>query len=217
MKTVLIASIPERELMLKKTILSLASQVDRIYVSLNNYDYIPKFLKPYNAILTDNSKGDSERYRFVDDIKGYIFTVDDDLMYPANYINTLIKGVDKYRCVCSLHGRSYPNRPIRGFQKDFNGYPCLGDVMQDTLVDVGGTGVMGWHSYYLKVRYENFGAANMADIWFAKLCYEQNIKIVCLAHRQGYLKYQYPLDTIWDQENKKGFIEQTKLLRSFLK
>jgi hypothetical protein len=216
MKIVLIASIPERERMLKKTVDSLISQVDNICVALNNYDHIPEFL--WDEVYTKlyNKKGDSERYWCVDDIEGYILTCDDDLIYPANYVNIMINAVIKYGCVCTLHGRNY-DRPVKGFQQFFRGYPCLGDVMKDIEVDIGGTGVMCWHTDFLKVKYEDFQSANMADIWFSKLCHEQKVKIMCITHRQSWLKYQYPEDTIWDQENKKGFKEQTKLLQSFLK
>jgi hypothetical protein len=216
MKTVMIASIPEREGMLKKTVNSLLPQVDNICVALNNYDHIPEFLWDEVYTKSDNRKGDSERYWCVEDVGGYLLTCDDDLIYPANYVNYMIRGVEKYNCACSLHGRSYPNRPIENFQSGFDGYPCLDDVMKDVEVDIGGTGVMCWHTDFLKVRHEDFQSANMADIWFSKLCHEQNVKIMCLNHREGYLKYQYPEDTIWDQENLKGFVEQTKLLKTFL-
>jgi hypothetical protein len=168
------------------------------------------------AFMSNNEMGDAERYKFIHLTEGYVFGCDDDLIYPANYANYLIKGVDKYKCICSLHGRKY-YRPVVGFQQNFDGYPCLGDVMRDVEVDVGGTGVMCWHSDFLTVKYEDFQSANMADIWFSKLCHEQNVRIMCLNHRKGWLKYQDPESTIWDQENAKGFVEQTKLLQSFLK
>ena len=139
MKTVLIASIPEREQMLKKTVNSLKNQVDYIFVALNNYDHIPVFLKDDIYTLTNNKLGDAERYYDMVNCIGYLFGCDDDLIYPSNYVNTMINAVDKYNCVCSLHGRKY-SRPVVGFQQNFDGYPCLGDVMKDVEVDVGGTG-----------------------------------------------------------------------------
>ena len=216
MKVVLIASIPEREQMLERTVRSLRNQVDEIRVSLNDYKHIPKFLSKNECIILDNSMGDAAKYYFADQFKGYILTCDDDLIYPPNYVNYMIRATERYNeCAVTLHGRDY-SRPVIGFQQAFKGYPCLGDVLEDIEVDVGGDGVMCWHTDYLKVKFEDFKSKNMSQLWFAKLCIEQQVPIICLAHKEGYLKYQYPTWTIWDEANKEGFREQTALLKTFL-
>jgi hypothetical protein len=214
-KNVMIASLPEREKMLERTVNSLRGQADHFYIALNNYEYIPAFLNDCNVILLDNSMGDAAKFWFAEEVKGYVLTCDDDLIYPKNYVGYMISGVKRYNCACSLHGRKY-SRPVIGFQRSFTGYPCLNDVNSDVQVDIGGTGVMCYHTDIVKVKYSDFKLRNMADIWFGKLCKEQGVNIMCLAHRQGCLGYQAPAYTIWDEENEKGFVDQTKLLQSFL-
>ena len=49
MITVQLASVPEREAMLEKTIKSLRPQVDKIWVGLNKYQHRPKFLREVNT------------------------------------------------------------------------------------------------------------------------------------------------------------------------
>lgn len=214
-KYVCIATLPDREKMLEKTVNCLRSQVDYIKVALNNYDHLPAFLKEDEVVFLDNTMGDAGKYYFVKDLEGYIFTCDDDLIYPPDYVKYMIQGINRYKCPVTLHGKTY-QPPIESFGKPLANYRCLDDVNQDGRVDVGGTGVMAWHSADLKVSYEDFKSKNMADIWFAKLCKEQGVKIMCLSHKKGHLAYQNPKATIWNEEENKGFKEQTKLLKSFI-
>jgi hypothetical protein len=215
MTTALIASIPERELMLERTVRSLRNQVNDLRVSLNDYDHVPKFLNKKECIILDNSLGDAGKFYFADQFKGYIFTCDDDLIYPSDYVRFMIAGIKRHNCVCTLHGRNYIG-PITGFQQGFNGYPCLGEVTKDTQVNVGGDGVMAYHTDLINFTYNDFKSKNMSQLWVAKKCKEQGMRIMVLAHKADYLKYQMPAWTIWDEANKEGFIEQTKLLKTFI-
>ena len=211
-----IASIPEREQMLRKTVESLRDQVDKIYVTLNNYPYIPEFLTDCEGVILDNLMGDAGKFYFADRLKGYILTCDDDLIYPPDYVEYMIAGLKKYHgCVVTLHGRSYP-RPVTHFQRLKAGYPCLNTVDQDIEVDVGGDGVMCWHTDVLKVKFDDFKQKNMSQLYFSRLCHEQKVPIIVLAHQQGYLIYQFPEWTIWDTEAQSGFTRQTELLKTFL-
>jgi hypothetical protein len=213
--TALIASIPEREQMLERTVRSLRNQVDEIRVSLNDYKHVPRFLNKKECIILDNSMGDAAKFYFADKFEGYIFTCDDDLIYPKNYVRYMIQGIKRYNSVVTLHGRKY-SRPVIGFQEAFTGYPCLGDVIQDIEVDVGGDGVMAYHTDLINFFYDEFKSKNMSQLWVAKKCKEHGIKIMVLAHKTGCLQYQYPKWTIWDEANKEGFKEQTELLKTFL-
>jgi len=215
MKVVLIASIPEREQMLERTVRSLRNQVNEIRVTLNDYDHIPKYLNEKECIILDNSMGDAGKFYFADHFRGYIFICDDDLIYPANYVSYMIAGVKRHNCVVTLHGRDYIGK-ITGFQQGFIGYPCLGDVSKDVQVNVGGDGVMCYHTDLIQFSYSDFKSKNMSQLWVAKKCKEQRMRIIVLAHRADYLKYQFPTWTIWDEANKEGFREQTALLKTFL-
>jgi hypothetical protein len=214
-KSICIASIPERQDMLKKTVESLKGQYDNLYVALNNYPEIPSFLKNAEVVQLDNSMGDAGKFWFTEHLDGYIFTCDDDLIYPPDYVKYMIKGIVKYKCPVTLHGKTYP-RPFKSFGDTMANYRCLDTVDSDGRVDVGGTGVMAWHTADLKIKYSDIQSKNMADCWFAKAAHEQGVRIMCLAHKQGSLLDQRPVETIWIQEKAKGFKEQTEILKSFL-
>lgn len=216
MITIQIASLQDREQMLKKTVESLRPQCDKIFVALNGYRAVPEFLKEDEYVMLDNSRGDAAKFYNIERLEGYILTCDDDLIYPADYVQYMKIGVDKYGCPCTLHGKTY-NIPVKAFNITRANFQCLNDVFGDGRVDIGGTGVMCWHSSQIKISYSQFGSKNMSDIWFAKICKEQGVKIMCLEHFKGQLVYQGPKDTIWQQEKSKGFVEQTKLLKTFIK
>lgn len=215
MKVAMIASIPEREAMLERAVASLRNQVNEIRVALNDYDHVPKFLNKNEVIILDNTMGDAGKFYFADQFEGFILTCDDDLIYPECYVRKMIHGVEQHKCICTLHGRDYIG-PITGFQQNFKGYPCLGEVTKDVQVDVGGDGVMCYHTDYFKISFLDFHSKNMSQLWVAKKAKESGVKIMVLAHKADYLKYQMPTWTIWDEANEEGFKEQTVLLKSFL-
>lgn len=214
-----IASIPDREASLWKTILNLYEQVDLLQVALNGYDHIPSFLNLWRAkvIRLDNSTGDAAKFFDVENKDGYIFTCDDDLVYPKGYVNYMINAIELYNCPVTLHGRNFRIRPIQSYYKSATEkYRCLGYVQKDVQVDVGGTGVMAWRSDMMKIKYSDFELPNMADIWFSKVCHEQDVKIMCLAHEEGYLGYTVPKFDIYSRYSKRDRT-QTEIINSFLK
>lgn len=218
MITAQIASIPERVESLKATVESIYPQVDFLFVALNNYEDVPIFLRGDRKIATvllDNKMTDASKFYNIEERKGYILTCDDDLVYPKTYAQDMIDGVITHKCIISLHGKVYP-RPFKSFENIKTNYRCLGGVQTGSYVDVGGTGVMAWHSDFFKVKYEDFKSPNMADIWVAKLAREQRVRIYILAHTAQYLQHTRFTDTIFVREQKKGFKAQTELLKTFL-
>lgn len=214
--TAQIASLPDREHLLKKTVESLRPQVDKIFVGLNSYTHTPDFLKEGEYIHLDNSTGDAAKFYGVEGLAGYLLTCDDDIIYPPDYVQYMISGLHKHGAITTLHGKVYP-RPATSFIKTVAKVRCLDACPCDTEVDVPGTGVTCLHTDMIKVRYEDFKIRNMADLWLAKLAHEQGVKIMALAHPADYLTYQPPPTTIWQDELLKGFTTQNKIVREIFK
>jgi hypothetical protein len=218
MVTVQIASIPDREESLKRTIESICNQADFIQVALNGYKSIPLWLNNEPKILTvmmDNVRGDANKFYNIEDRSGYLFTADDDIEYPLNYCADMIDAIDRYKCIVTLHGRNYP-RPFENYYKMKDVYRCLGNVPKGGRVDVGGTGVMAWHSDRLKVKYSDFKSANMADIWMAKIASEQGVPIMVVPHTELYLKHTRHSTCIFNEQHRLKHVKQEEILKSFL-
>ena len=194
--TASLASFPPREMALKGTVESILPQVDELHVYLNNYVQTPKYLehpkiRVYKSQLCDDDLGDAGKFYTAEFIKGYHFTIDDDLIYPFYYVQNMIDAIEKHgrKKAITLHGRIFNQLPVKSYYKGHSfAYGCLNEVKKDTLVHVGGTGVMAYHTDTIRFNLELFEMTNMADIWFAKHCHENNVRILLLAHEKGYIK-----------------------------
>lgn len=193
--TASVASIPGREESLKDAVNSILHQVDQLQVYLNNYDSVPDYL------LNDKIKvflskdhlgdlGDSGKFFECDKINGYHITIDDDLIYPDNYVESLISAIAKYdkKCVVSYHGRIFKNLPVASYYKGATvQLGCLKRVAVDQFVHVVGTGVLAYHTDTIKIKLSAFKFPNMADIWFSEYCNDRKISRVVLAHPSGWI------------------------------
>lgn len=219
MKTVQIASIPSRIEHLELTVNSLINQCDLMFVALNNYEEVPKYLQNNRkivSILMDNSLGDGAKFYDSADREGYILTCDDDLTYPEGYVGYMVDGVKRHGGIVTILGKQYKNRPINSFGHGYTHlFSCLNRVHGDYPVDVPGTGVMAWHSDTIKIDPFKFPRKNMADVWVAKLAYEQNVPITVLAHPKGYVRYKMHSWRIWAKDRDDAYA--TRVMNSFLK
>lgn len=217
MITAHIASLPERIDTLRLTVDSIVHQVDKVFISLNNYSNIPDFLvrDKIHAEIHDNSLGDAAKFIHVNKVEGYVVVCDDDLIYPDGYVKYMCDKCDLYEGVVSLLGKTYSTRPIRSFRKGYTGlYRCLGDVYEDVQVDVCGTGAMVYHTGDIKVSVGDFPHRNMADIWMAKLAHDQGVPMYAVEHPKDYVKHVTYQDRIW--VNTVDDTVQTEVLNSFL-
>jgi hypothetical protein len=217
-----IASIPSRKESLKKVLDSLVGQADEIYLILNYEDEdAPSFLYDYSNVYfvcARNIKGDAEKFRMIEYVKGYYFSCDDDLIYPLDYIKHTKEWIDFYHCIVTYHGKLYDGkRPIPSYRRSFTtNVRCLNTWIDDCPVHVGGTGVMAFNTDDYRPSMDIFKEKNMADVFIARDAFQKGVKIIALGHNAGFLKYTYPKDkTIWQTTSDDRV--QTQILNSFLK
>lgn len=197
------ATFPDRKKVMDQAVYSILPQVDKLYVYLNEYDYTPQILRhPKIIIATGDDLGDGGKFFF--NPVGYVFTIDDDLIYPPDYVeNTLriLQGYDS-EIVATYHGLRFKEFPVEFYNKSNGDYfRCLNSQRRDEWVHIGGTGVMAFHSDCVELPL-SFSHKNMADIFLGLYCQEKKIPILSGAHRKGWITYN-PLmeskDTIYQQ------------------
>jgi hypothetical protein len=184
------ASIPERMGELKIAVESLIDQVDEVWVYLNNYPYIPWYLdnKKIRVFKSQNEVGDiTDRGKFYKswEIDGYHITFDDDLKYPDNHVVSLIEGIDKHSSVCTFHGRVLKNNgKFKDYYKTAAKKTFHWKVAHDKRVelDIGGTGVMGYHTELIKFRWGDLFYDYMCDILVGIKCKLEGVTIYGLPH-----------------------------------
>lgn len=194
--TATVASMPSRVKSLEQTVNSILPQVDELWVYLNDYKTVPAFLvNPKILVFRSQTEagdlGDTGKFYNCDKIQGYHLTIDDDLIYPPDYVKTMLHNIElnERKHIITIHGRVFGTLPVQSYYKNFKtAYSCLKRQKTDAFVNVGGTGVMAYHTDTLKVQLSDFKAINMADIWVGILANRQNIKILAIAHKANWVK-----------------------------
>ena len=189
-----VASIPARESHLEEIIYSQTPYVDKFEVYLNNYDNIPGFLKNKKIQVYTSQQygdiGDCGKFFKIEQAKGYVIFFDDDLCYPKNYVEELIKKIDLYQkssLIC-VHGNILPICKLNSYYKDKSGLHFAKELLQDTVVDVPGTGTLGLHTDFIKIPYGIFKTTNMTDLWLGLYALQNNIAIRCIARADKWLQ-----------------------------
>ena len=216
-----VATVPQREATFRQMLASVAPQVDQLHVYLSGFvgflKGLPLNCTQHKVEVSGDLLGDAGKFMGLLEayqVEGYYLTFDDDLLYPGDYVEAMIAGIERYgqEVVCSFHGRKFDNLPIKNYYRDATSrYYCLRDVHEDVLVDVLGTGCLGFHTSALELSMEDFPSRNMADVHMAVALVLQDVPAVCLKHAGGWIQH-LPIDhakSIYNQ-HKDDCREQTR-------
>jgi hypothetical protein len=152
----------------------------------------------------------------LEESNGYYLTIDDDIVYPNDYVDHMIQRCKDYENskIITLHGRSFDRFPIKSYYSfPSERYSCFSNVKHDVKVQFGGTGVMCFHTNLLKLKIDYFEKPNMADIWIGKYALLNNIEIIVAKHGGNYVQYIPQKTTIYNVESKNDNI-QTNIVNS---
>lgn len=174
------ATIPERAGARAMAVESLLPQVDRLIVSFGH------------------EAGDQVKFDCCQEARDvFILGVDDDLVYPPDYVERTVAGLQEYGygAVVGWHGFTINQD---GSREDT--YRCLGPVDERVKVDVIGTGVVGFHSDVLQLVPSDFPTRNAAMFWVAVKATELGLPLVILPHTErwfpAYVEHQR---TMWSE------------------
>lgn len=193
-----LAAQARREHMLPAVLQSLRPQVDRLCVYLNGWNHVPACVRELadEHVLAKENTGAERKFHWADRWEGIYCSTDDDLIYPADYVQRMVDAVRSKggKAIATVHGRVYLGRPetvnqvapmgIGHYDKHV---PC------DRPVNHGGTGVMAWDASQLKIPTE-FPAQNMADLQVAVWAQQHRVPMWLLAHEVGWVKTVARLD-----------------------
>jgi glycosyltransferase involved in cell wall biosynthesis len=191
-----IATMPTRVHFLEKAVSSLLPQVEHLYIYLNGHLTVPSFLHdPKITVARSEEHGDltdSGKFFWADKVSGYYFTCDDDIEYPADYVEKMVSHIEarERKAIVTVHGRVLPDKmPIASYYRDRRIDLLHNQHSQatDKVVHIGGTGVMAFHTSSVKVSVEEFKAPRMADVWMAVVANAQSVPIVCVRRPKGWL------------------------------
>lgn len=197
----------------------LLPQVDELRVYMNEWASVPAFLDAEGIKITrsQDSYGDIGDLGKIANLpgEGDILLVDDDILYPVDYAETMSKMLigDDF---IGVHGatlkRNYSNyftdRHVRHFKVGF---------AKPAFVDVLGTGTVAFESCLQNVfdGLANFAEPNMLDIHLACMAKEYGLYLTSIARKAGWLRsIGKDAKSLWDTRDRSGKV-QTDLLKKY--
>jgi glycosyltransferase involved in cell wall biosynthesis len=197
-----VCSIPAREAKLERALRSIAPQCDRLHVYLDRYEHEPAFLQrlgvPVTVVRSQARPGLRDNGKFIaleallragED--AYYFTIDDDIEYPADYVNALVKTLKAHEdgVVAGVHGVTLKDRPAGYFSDRRMVHAFTRALERPRLVNVLGTGTTAFRaSLFEGFSLAQFEQAGMADLYLAVDCLRRGIPQLCVARPEGWLQ-----------------------------
>lgn len=174
-----LATFEGREKSLQDTIESLKNQVDEIYI----YD---------NSIKKD-IKDNGKFYGLTKITEPcYYFTCDDDIIYPQNYVETMIDSIETFNCIVTHHGKIINEGD---YFKSIEQYHFSVRNLEERKLDVAGTAVTAFRTDYFNpkdiINSEDFF---VSDLLFAIEAIKQNKNIIHLQHSTNWIKQNMDID-----------------------
>ncbi len=194
--------IPERIASFERIVARLLPQVDGLFVFLDKFDTIPEFLENNPKItvtLSSDVEGDprdNAKFFAFNKLKAagepfFYFTCDDDILYPYDYVRTLISRLQAYdnKAVVGVHGVMYEEAPRKYFRRRFIYHFRETPLSRPHLVNNLGTGTVAFHSdCFDTIDHGAWDLGGMVDIFFSKECRARNIPMLCIDRHAHWMR-----------------------------
>jgi glycosyltransferase involved in cell wall biosynthesis len=189
------ASYPPRRESLQVALSSILPQLDTLILYLNDYHDVPDFaVHPKIRIVRSqeakgNLRDNGKFFDLPDDNYSYVFTFDDDLIYPQDYTARMIHQIEvlKRSSVIGLHAVTFPEKERFTSHKQRKMSHFL-HAKKGHFADLLGTGTTAWHSSTLKPTLDDFGTMGVCDLWFAALAARRNVPMFSMPRKADWLK-----------------------------
>jgi hypothetical protein len=166
------ASIPTRAADLGRVLAEIVPQVDRLHLFLHGYSSIPQDalhskIIPYLAPVEHEFRASGKFYGLAQETAPCLyFGFDDDILYKAGHVARLTTALARYRgqAVVGIHGARYLD-PSATFNTRRRSYFFERVLYLDHLVDVLGTGTVGFYSGVLSFYPPDWPHGDMDDLF----------------------------------------------------
>ncbi|HAV9442124.1 MULTISPECIES: glycosyltransferase family 2 protein [Enterobacteriaceae] len=197
--TAAIATYPGRINVLPIAIESLIHQVDHLFIYLNNYRSVPDFLLEHNQrdkityiLDTDSKKRAAAKFFWVHSIKGIQLTCDDDIIYPNNYVQNMVKELNKHpdNTIIAVHGAIYKSTVIDAIASREHVFNFRNHLPAPQYVHLAGTGTLCFRTKTLQRKefHELWNFAASTDEWLACFSKRFSIKLLLIDRAKNWMK-----------------------------
>lgn len=189
-----VASFEARRGVFEKSVLSIYDQVDHIYVYLNGYADVPAYLiSDKITVFRSQDYADLSANGKVFSLgevgSCYFFSLDDDILYPDDYVEKMISCMEKYenKVAACVHGSVLPDRPEWYYER-YSLFPFQSEQEVDRFVNLIGSGTLAFHTDVLKADFKDFLPNVMVDLQFSILAKAQGVPLVSIARPKLWLQ-----------------------------
>jgi hypothetical protein len=200
-------------------------QVDHLFVYLDGYASPPACLDRFERVSVFHAEdlGDlhvSSRYLCLQHIStpSVIIAADDDIVYPKDYVDRLIKALDEWngRAFVGVHGRIFLP-PYSSYVRNAECVHFSHRLKQPRYVDVLGCGTSAFVSSQLDVNPSTWARACLDDIVMAIEAQKRLLPRIAIARPAGWLKPYATCqsDSLW-RKTLENDAPHTELMQSLL-
>jgi hypothetical protein len=195
--TATVASFAQRESNLALVVEKILPQVDSLHVYLNDYSSVPAYLvaekiKVFRGQTCAGDIKDNGKFYSVGDIEeGFHFVLDDDIVYPDDYVKEMVKQLEKFNLAYAMgvHGINHsPNAD--SYSSTDRQVIHFKEASGHCFVDKLGTGTVAYHTDTLQLDFSDFGSPGIADLWFALKARSSGIPLITAKRRAKWLQQQ---------------------------
>jgi hypothetical protein len=215
-----LATIKSRVDSLEQVVRSIANQVSVLYIYLNDHHSIPAFLSAFAnviPILGSNSYGDlnaNGKMIFLEhETKGIAFTLDDDIIYPPDYVSAFLRAFEDFnhRVCLTVHGSMVPGDASWYYERCWT-YAMKDELAKRCAVNLIGSGTCAFPISALDLSSDNFKGAVFVDLQISLAALKQRIPLVAIERQSNWTK-PINYEGLWDQF-RRSVTHHTHILRS---
>ena len=122
--------------------------------------------------------------------EAYYFTLDDDILYPPDYVNTMIEQMQYYsnKAICCVHGSFIDFDLKKDFFKYKSNLHFTQPLKQNTQVLVPGVGTSCFYTKNFRISLDWFGTPNMSDAYITCFAYREQVPVCAISRVPRWLK-----------------------------
>ena len=202
------------------TLLNQTRQPNQISIFLNEFPTIPPLPKMDGIfyVIAEGALADRGKFFGCDQWNGYWISVDDDILYPPDYIERLVEALerDEYHHVVGVHGTLLA-RPFSDFASYMNSRIVLdyrASLETSRQVHMLGTGTVAFHTNNFCPDLRAMPFPNMADVFFAVQAKQAGIPLLAIDRPKRWLKDvsdEIDPDCIWMRKQRDPLIQSRML------
>ncbi|MGJ8546872.1 MAG: hypothetical protein ACSHWZ_15605 [Sulfitobacter sp.] len=214
------ATFPARFEILRSTIGSIAPQLDKLYVYVNDTtDGFPDFSDMPNVEIMDgrdhagdlSARGKVYPLQFISNSR--VFTFDDDFIYPPDYVARNLEMLDRFdgKCVVTTHGSILPSRAQWYYERS-KVFMSTREVQSPELCTLAGSGTFCFDQNTLPLDLDDLLGITMVDIKVSLAARAAGLPIWVLPRPEGWL-INIKMPGLWEQFTDAQLTPHTHLAR----